>query len=698
MAGLKICIIAVLTLQVAKDGVFSCTLRSHKHGSSHACLPSTSDSTPILNITPDSKPHTISPPCGSSGSPSSCSPSVPANGTAISSTPTLSQDMSSPGSTSLLPPTPSAPSNNTDILNSIIQLLSSPAYSTLQAGKAPTPDKSILPSSSTSNAAQLPAFVSKPHTTSSPCAPGSSSSSSSILPNPSCGPAQSTFSTVPTPQLSNSASTPPSITNTDIINFLLNMSSSVSSPSSSSTSKPMPFSPPCHLLTPTLNKIVVPGTKPCVISHHVTPSLSILPRIPHGSSSLPNHQFHEVLPVPASEKSPALTPASFPEHEPETAPEEFPAASNVPVSIPVVTSTYTPSLISGYNPVLINLLLKLLQSNQAQKVSSSPLIPTKTYDIHAPSVTPVSAPNIKPHTISPACSLSDSTIPCLSNVLHNQSNSSITPLQQIMTSLTPLSVSGISSGYNPEFMKLVIKNLLSNQTSSLTPLSSLLPLIQAKLNTTSTPSPIPTSTFNKPLSKSNPNVFNTSSNNTFDSAPGPADTNQNLSINNQDLTNILIKLLTSSNASKTSLVPCSSLPISYFGSTLNTTSLSPVLCIPSMSDILSQFPSYKPDSKPSFSSIILSPIITPLPNIKSFPERVPNLISTPTSYPIPPSSDINLCRSKNKELLKLSSVTPTGVNPCLQNIIRPHTPHLPLPCSLPHTKLSSGCKHLSPTI
>ncbi|XP_060847086.1 mucin-2-like isoform X2 [Rhopalosiphum padi] len=574
MAGLKICIIAVLTLQVAKDGVFSCTLRSHKHGSSHACLPSTSDSTPILNLTPDSKPHSISPPCGSSGSPSSCSPSVRENGTAISSTPTLSPDMSSPGSKSLLPPTPSAPSNNTDILNSIIQLLSSPAYSTLQA-----------------------------------------------------------------------------------------------------------------------------GTKPCVISHHVTPSLSILPRIPHGSFSPPNHQFHEVLPVPAPEKSPTLTPASFPEHGPETAPEEFPAASNVPVSIPVVTEVETPSLIFGYNPVLINLLLKLLQSNQAQTVSSSPLIPTKTYDIHAPNVTPVSVPNIKPHTISPACSSSDSTIPCLSNALHNQSNSSITPLQQIMTSLTPLPVSGISSGFNPEFMKLVIKNLLSNQNSSLTPLSSLIPLIQAKLNTTSTPSPIPTSTFNRPLSESNSNVFNTSSNNTFDSAPGPADTNQNLSINNnQDLTNILIKLMTSSNASKTSLVPCSSLPISYFGSTLNTTSSSPVLCIPSMSDILSQFPSYKPDSKPSLSSLISNPIITPLSNIKSFPERVPNLIPTPTSYPIPPSSDINLCRSKHKELLKLSSMTSTGVNPCLQNVKRPHTPHLPLPCSLPNTKLSSGCKHLSPAI
>jgi len=461
----------------------------------------------------------------------------------------------------------------------------------------------------------------------------------------------------------------------------------------------MPFSPPCHLLTPTLNKIVVPGTKPCVISYHVTSTLSKLPRIPHGSSPPPNHQFHEVLPVSASEKSPASTPASFPEHEPEIAPEEFPAASNVPVSIPVVTSTYTPSLISGYNPLLINLLLKLLLSNQAQTVSSSPLIPTKTYDIQAPNVTPVSAPNIKPHTISPACSLSDSTIPCLSNVLHNQSNSSITPLQQIMTSLTPLPVSGISSGYNPEFMKLVIKNLLSNQTSSVTPLSSLLPLIQAKLNTTSTSSLIPTSTFNRPLSESNLNVFNTSSNNTFDSAPRPTDTNQNLSINNnQDLTNILIKLMTSSNASKTSLVPCSSLPISYFGSTLNTTSLSPVICIPSMSDILSQFPTYKPDSKPSYSSLISSSIITPLPNIKSFPERVPNLIPTPTSYPTPPSSDINLCRSKHKELLKLSSMTSTGVNPCLQNVIRPYTPHLPLPCSLPHTKLSSGCKHLSPTI
>ncbi|XP_025198825.1 uncharacterized protein PB18E9.04c-like [Melanaphis sacchari] len=690
MAGLKIFITVALTL-VAKDGVFSCSLRSHKHGSSQPCWSPTSNSTSSLNLTPVSKPNTISSPCDSSASPSSCSSSVHANGSPISSTPTLSPDLSSSGSTPLIPPTPPAPSNVTTILKSIIQMLSSPAYSNVQVdGKAPTSDNSILPSSSTSNAAQLPASVSKQHTTSSACA-SDSSSSSSILPNPSCNSVQSIFSTVSIPKLSYSPSTPPTIIDTDIIQFLLNVSSSVPSSSYLSNTKPTHLSPPCHLFTSALNKNVVPGTKSCAISHHVAPSLSVLPGVTRGSSSPPYHPVHGVFPVPASGKPPA----SFIEHELETAPEEFPAASNVPVSIPVVTSTSTPPSFAGYNPVFINLLLKLIQSAQSQAVSSSPLTPTKTYDIHMPNVTPVSVLDKKPHTISPACaSSSESSSSCLSNVLNNQSNSSISPFQQMLISLTPPPVSSIPFGYNPESMKLVIKHLISNNISTSTSLSSLFPLLQLKLNATptvsSTHNPIPTSTFNRPLSDLNPNVFNLSSNNTFDSTSG-SKTNQNTSItNNQDLAIILMKLFSASNASKTSFVPCSPSSNSYSSSTLNTTSISPVPCIPpvsSLSDILSKFSSLKPVSKPPLPSIISSPIITPLSNVKPLSEQ--NLAITPTSYPITPSSDINPCRSKHKRLPKLSSSTLTGVNLCLKNVKRPHTPHLPLPCSLSPTKLSS---------
>ncbi|KAF0773919.1 mucin-5AC-like isoform X1 [Aphis craccivora] len=685
MAGSKIFITVLLTL-VATDSVFSCSLRSHKHGSSHPCLSSTSESTSTLHLTPVLKPHTISPPCDSSANPSSCSSTVHAP--AISSTPTLSPD--SLGSTPLISPTPLALTNNTDILNSIIQILSSPAYS-LHAGKAPTFDKSTLPSSSTSNAAQLPASDSKPHTTSSPCASGSSSSSSSILPNPSCDSIQSI--TVPIPKSSYETDT---VTNTDIINFLLNKSSVVSPHSSLSNSKPTPLLPPCLLFKPTLNKDVVPGTKPCAISHHAAPSLSVLPGVPSGST--PPHPVHEVLPLPVSEKPPA----SFLEHGSETAPEEFPAESNLPVSQPEVTPTNTEvdqSLFSGYNPIFINLLLTLLLSNKAQ-TGSSPLIPTQTHDVHTSNVTPVPDPDKKPHTISPACSSSSSESTkssCLSNVLNNQSNSTISPLQQILTSLTPPPDSGISSGFNPEFIKLVIKNLLSNRTSTSIPFSSLIPLLRAKLNTTSivssTPNPIPMSTVNRPLSELNSNV---SSNNTFDSAPA-SDNNQNILISkNQELNNFLIKLFTSYNASKTSISPCSPSSTSYPSSTLNTTQISPVPCIPLVKTLpgtLSKFPSLKSSSKPYFPSLIQSPIITPLSNVKSFPERVQHLAPIPIPYPTSPSSNIDLCRSKHKDL-QLSSLPSTGVNPCLPNVVRPHTPHLPLPCSLSSTKLSSGCKNI----
>ncbi|XP_060856797.1 mucin-2-like [Metopolophium dirhodum] len=701
MADLNIFVIVVMVL-VAKDSAFSCSLRSHKHGLSHPCLPSTSDSTSNSHLTPVS--NTISSSSDSSFSPSSSSSGVHANGTAISSTPAIAPDTSSLGSIPFIPTTPAAPTDNTAILNSLIQLLLSPAFSTLHSGKTQTSDKSNLPSPSTPNASQSPASVSKPHTTSLPCAPVSaSSSSSSILPaSPPCGSASSILNTVQIPKLPYSESTPSSSTNPDSTNILTKVSSLVPSLPYLSTSKPTPLSLPCPLFTPTLNKNIVPGKKPCaILSHPVGPSLSVLPGVLRGSSSTSNRP----VPVPVSEESPA----PVLEHEPEIVPEEFPAPSNVPVSIPAVTSTSTPTSIPSFNPAFINLLHKLLVASQAKNESS--LIPSKTHAIPTLNATSISDPDIKPHIISPACGTSSElSSSCLSSTLHNQSNGSIYRLQHILRSMPSPPVSGISFGYNPEFMKLLIKNLLSNQTSSLPPLSSLYSLLQTKLNTTVIvpliPNPVTTSTTSRPLSELIPNVFNTSSNNTLiDTAP---DTNQNTSISNdqyQYLTNILINHLTSSNASKTSLPPCLPSTNSHSISTLNSTPVSYVPCIPpfsSLPDILSKLSSLTPGSNPSFPGLIPSPIITSLPNVKPFSKQVQNLtpvpILTPTSYPLSPTSDINLCRSKHKGPLQLSSSTSTAVDPCFQNVIRPHTPHLPLPCSLSHNKLSSGCKNILPAV
>ncbi|XP_022170005.1 flocculation protein FLO11-like [Myzus persicae] len=702
MADLKFFVILVMVL-VAKEGVFSCSLRSHKHGSSHPCLPLTSDSTSDSQLTPVL--NTISSP-DSSSSPSTSLSSVHGNGSAISSIPTISPDMSSQGSIPFIPPTASVPTDNMDILNSLIQLLSSPAFSTLHASKTQTPDKSVLPSISTSNALQPSASTSMPHSTSLPCASGStSSSSSSILPaGPSYGSIPSILNTIQIPKLPHSVSTPSSGTNTDLKNTLIKISSLVPSAPYLSTSKPTPLSPPCSLFTPALNKNVVPGKKPCaILSHPVGASLSVLPGVLRGSPSSSNHSVQILV----SEK----LPAPVPEHVPEIAPEEFPAPSNVPVSIPIVTSTSTPTSFSNINPALIDLLRKLFVASQAKTGLSFPPIPTKTHAIPTFNAAPVSAPDIKPHTISPACGTSsESSSSCSSSILHNQSNGSISRLQQILMSMTPPPVSSVSFGYNPEFMKLLIKNLLFNQTSSLPPSSSLYSLLRAKLNTTPiapfAPNPIPASTTYRPLSELNPNVFNVSSNNIFDSAPAGSDTNQNTSISNdQYLTSILINILTSSNASKTSLLPCLPSTNSDSISSLNTTPVSYVPCIPPLSslpDILNKFPNLTPSTNPSFPGLIPSPIIPSLPNIKPFPERLQNLnpvpTLTPTSYPLLPKSDINLCRSKHKGSLQLSSSTSTAVDPCLQNAIRPHTLHLPLPCSLSHTKLSSGCKHVLPAI
>ncbi|XP_001942563.1 mucin-5AC-like [Acyrthosiphon pisum] len=703
MADLKIFVI-VLMVFIAKDSAFSCSLRSHKRGLSHPCLPSTSDSTSNSHLTPVS--NTISSPSDSSFSTSSSSSGVHANGTAISSTPTLAPDTSSLGSIPFIPTTPSAPTDNTDILNSLIQLLLSPTFSTLHSGKTQTSDKSNLPSPSTPNASQSPASVSKPHTTSLPCAPVSASSSSSsiLLASPPCGSASSILNTVQIPKLPYSESTPSSSTNPDSTNILNKVSSLVPSLPYLPTSKPTPLSLLCPLFTPTLNKNVVSDKKPCaILSHPVGSSLSVLPGVLRGSSSTSNRP----VPVPASEKSPA----PVLEHEPEIVPEEFPAPSNVPVSIPAVTSTYTPTSIPSFNPAFINLLHKVLVASQAKNGSS--LIPNKTHVIHTLNATSLSDPDIKPHIVSPACGTSpESSSYCPSSTLHNQSNGSIYRLQHILRSMTSPPVSGISFGYNPEFMKLLIKNLLSNQTSSLPPLSSLYSLLQTKLNTTTIvpliPNPITTSTTSRPLSELNPNVFNISSNNTFDSATTGSDTNQNISISNdqyQYLTNILINHLTSSNASKISLLPCLPSANSHSISTLNSTPISSVPCIPpfsSLPDILSKLSSLTPGSNPSLPGLIPSPIITSLPNVKLFSEQVKNVtpvpILTPTSYPLSPTSDINLCRSKHKGRLRLSCSTSTAVDPCFQNVIRPHTPHLPLPCSLSHTKLSSGCKHVLPAV
>jgi len=429
--------------------------------------------------------------------------------------------------------------------------------------------------------------------------------------------------------------------------------------------------------------------------------LSVLPGVLHSSSSSSNRP----VPAPVSEKSPALTPTPVLRHEPEIVPEEFPAPNNVPDSIPAVTSTSTSTSFSSFNPAFINHLHKLLVASQAKTGSS--LIPTKTqYVIPTLNATSVLDPDIKPHVISPVCGTSsESSSSCSSSILHNQSNVSISHLRQILMSMTPPPASGISFGYNPEFMKLLIKNLLFNQTSTLPSLSSLL---QTKLNTTTIipfiMNPITTSTTRRPLSELNPNAFNMSSNNTFDSSPASSDTNQNTSINNdQFLPNIKINHLTSSNASKSSLLPCLPSTNSHSISTLNSTPVSSVPCIPpvsSLSDILSKFSSLTPGSNPSFPGLIPSPIIKSLPNIKPFSEQVQNLtpvpIQIPISYPSSPTSDINLCRSKHKGPLHLSSSTSTADDPCFQNVIRPHTPHLPLPCSLSHTKLSSGCKYVLP--
>ncbi|KAL4100912.1 hypothetical protein QTP88_020937 [Uroleucon formosanum] len=695
MADLKIFVIVVMMF-VTKDSAFSCSLRSHKHGSSHPCWPSTSDSTSNSHLIPVS--NTISSPSDSSFNLSSSSSSVHANGSAISSTPTLHPNTSSLGSIPFIPTTPSAPTDNMNILNSLIQLLSSPAFSTLHSGKTQTSDKLILTSPSTSNASQSSASVSKPHTTSLPCAPVSTSSSSNILSaSPPCGTASSILNTVQISKLPYSESTPSSGTNPDFTNILTKVSSLVPSLPYLSTSKPTPLLLSYPLFTPTLNKNVVPGKKPCaILSHPVGPSLNVLPGVLHSSSSSSNRP----VPVPVSEKSPALTPAPVLQHKPEIVPEEFPAPSNVPDSIPVVTSTSTSTSLSSFNPASINLLHKLLVASQAKTGSS--LIPNKTYVIHTLNATSISDPDIKPHIISSACGTSsESSSSCSSSILHNQSNGSISHLQHILMSMTPPPASGISFGYNPEFMKLLIKNLLFNQTSTLPSLSSLL---QTKLNTTTIIplilNPTTTSTTSIPLSELNSNVFNMSSNNTFDSSPANSGTNKNISISNdQFLPNILTNHLTSSNVSKSFLLPCLPSTNSHSISTLNSTLVSSGPCISpfgSLSDILSKFSSLTPRLNPSFPGLIPSPIIKSLPNIKPFSEQVQNLtpvpIQTPTSYPSSPTSNINLCRSKHKGPLQLSSSTSIAVDPCFQNVIRPHTPHTP-PCSLSHTKLSSGCKH-----
>jgi len=455
---------------------------------------------------------------------------------------------------------------------------------------------------------------------------------------------------------------------------------------------------------------VVPGTKPCAMNHPVGPPLSILPSVPRGPSLPFYHPVPKVVPVPTLENSPAHTPAPSLELGPETPPEEFPAtvpSSNVPVSIPV-TSTSTQSSFSGYNPAFINLLYKLLMSSQAQtSPSSSP--PIKTPSMPTSNATAVSAPDIKPHTILPACATpSGSSSACLSSVLPKTLNGSISNFHQMLMSMTPSPTSGISSGYNPEFMKLLIKHFLFNQTSSLPPFSSLFPLIQTKLNTTSivplTHNLLPTSTINTPLSELNPNVFNISSNNTFHSAPAGSENNQNISIsNNQYLANILVKLLSSSNASKTSLLPCESSSSTHSISTLNTTPILSVPCIPPLSslpDILGKFPSLTTVTNLSFPYLIPSPVPAPLPSIKQFPERVqiltPASTPTPILYPLSPSSDISPCHLKHKEPLQLSSSTLT-VNPCFQHVKKSHIPHFPSPCLLSPIKSSSGCEHLSPT-
>ncbi|VVC45600.1 Hypothetical protein CINCED_3A015429 [Cinara cedri] len=720
MANMKI-YLAIIATFILKHGVYSCSLRSHTLSHSF------SDSIATPHHSSVQKLHTIPSPCSNLASDSSSSSSniLPNRSNDIEPVPPLTVLPNSPYVSSS-----SSNSYNQSLVNILIKLLSSSlestsmsttevtsTFSTPHFVSKPWSSSSSLPyspvPSSTTVKTVNPGHVSKPNIVTKPCASSSSSSLSSDLSRTSCGLiSPSTISLVPLPASSTSASG----FNSNLVNVLQKLCSLVSQSTPVSASHPLCSS----LLTPTLNTNLKPVTvsKPKTItSYHSAPcsdSSSFSSNTPGLSSGSPSKvKVTETVPLSTFK---AIQKTNFENNSPRVTSQTKSVAPLVPVRAPLSTL----STLSEHNSAIINYLIKLLLCTHAPIIVTSfpsTLTLSKLCSLIKPKLNITPDSTLKPETVSSVIS----TIPPHSssgpfssvqpNFLRGSSTKlTLTPVK-VTTPLIPISVPtptfGISSGYNPAFIKLLIKHLLSTP-SSLTPhLHPSFKLPQPIINTTpSSPSilnPIPTSTFDGPVSNLNPTVSNILLNKSSVSAPFSTQVpttipKKSLSYN-QTLINLLFKVLsTASNDNKTPLTVLNSSTSSFFTNFSNSipiSTLAPSSLTKCNSSTSSSFESsvklsdLSPITAVTLPGDLLPTTVTPSPVLNPFAEQIRDIIS-PKSF-LPPISS-SLCHRKHSRLSKLSSSSLSGISPCIKTILRPLAPPLSSLCSKSTFKLSIGCK------
>lgn len=488
----------------------------------------------------------------------------------------------------------------------------------------------VIPSNLTSNSEPVPVQV--PTTCSSSASAFGSSSSNVLSSRQPCG---SPVTPVPNPQLppvAPSTSFPIIPNNPRLTNLLLKLSSLIPVPAILPASKVTPAPSLCPLFTPALNKDSSgPVSKPKVACCPNVPPLGA--KSPCIFCGLSKHKHSDSKPAQTFQIVPNSAPEEFPASIPELLPT---SATSTPASTTVPPPTLAPvprvniSTFSGHNSAVVNAFLKYLSSTQAPKSNTTVF------------------------TVTPP----------------------LVPIPPVPPTLAP----GINSGYNLAFMKHLIKHLLYHSASIQPP-----PVAQFSVDTTpaSLPKiPKPPTGSNGTSSALNHGGFDISPNQSTTPAPAPT-INQNASLtNNSAVISLLCKLLLS-----TSSVPNTTPSTIYSDPTSATTSIKvPPYYTPSPALSKQQFDLFT-DILSKFSNILSGstiPAPVPGPNKpssvpKPFPEPpVPRLIPETPAPTYPPL--LSGCHLKH-------------LRPHHSSITRPLTPSLPSPCSLSHSKLSSGCKH-----
>lgn len=647
-------------------------------------------------------PHTISSACSDSPSDSSIPPSnvLPNRSNGIEPAPTPSVPMPVPPQ----PPFVYSNSYYQSLVHILIKLFSSSPASA--APPAPQVSSTVSPTS--------PAVadrISKPNIASPPCPPLSSlpcgSAPTPVAVNKVAGRVPKPYAVPPPCASPSSSSLPGDLSRTPCGSVSPKTVDSVSpAPVPASTSTPL--SPLCSSLrTPAINtnSVPVPVTIPAPFSDSTSFS-SRSPGLSCGSSS--NLKVPTAVSAIPSPK--AIQKTKFDNSSPRI------TAQTKPFTPPVRVPSSALSTLSGHNSAIINYLIKLSLCTQAPitVTSSTPTLAISKLCSHimpklntpsdlVPNPETSGFSSIPPHLKSGSLSKAQ---PNLSGGLFAKPTLAPPPVPISI----PTSTSGISSGYNPAFIKLLIKHLVSTPTSIIPHLLPSFNLTQPTLSTTTVPplilNPFPKSNSSGPVSDLNPTVSNIMLNKSSIlapfSTPAPTTVPKTSFSYNQDLINQLFKVLSaSSNDLKTPVtttpISSSSPPFSYDSNSIPTSTLAPSLFSKSDSSTPSSFDSASIEKSDLSSGSALTlpddlfPIaVTHLPVFNPLPTQVHGIISPKSSLPF------GLCHRKHSLLSKLPS-SPSSqidVSPCLRTFLRPLAPLSP-PCLKSTLKLKSGCKHPS---